>query len=188
MSASESKSPPAAPSPAMNMATNGVASNGAGSGGYAPPPPPQHSHTSNHPHHHHLHNQQSSPPPPPPSAQTTWTGGCGGGGSVRTGVGGGGGSHLNEKEQLALSDLLSNSFTASFWNFRTRFERYMLFFAFILCSVLLVCVVLMIFLIVNTSLLKCEQNSFFLSAFSSSLKVQAKRRRRRDQFALIGFC
>lgn len=93
------------------------------------------------------HNQQTHPPAPlhAPSAQSTWSGG------TRTAPSGG---TLNEKEQLALSDLLTNSFTASFWNFRTRFERYMLFFAFILCSVLLVCVVLMIFLIVNTSLLK----------------------------------
>ena len=61
---------------------------------------------------------------------------------------------LGEKEQLALSDLLSNNFTASFWNFRTRFERLLLFVVFIVSILCVVLLVLMVFLLLNTSLIK----------------------------------
>lgn len=58
---------------------------------------------------------------------------------------------LAEKEHLALSDLLASTFTASFWNFRSRFERLLLFIVFIVSILCVVLLVLMVLLLVNSS-------------------------------------
>jgi len=82
---------------------------------------------------------------------------------------------LGEKEQLALSDLLTNNFTASFWNFRTRFERLLLFVVFIVSILCVVLLVLMVFLLLNTSLIKGTIFETFFKKMLSLVSILSSR-------------
>lgn len=63
----------------------------------------------------------------------------------------------NEKEHLALSELLHQTLSLPLWHFRSRFERILLFIVFIVCVLCVVLLVLMVLLLLNTSLLKGKQ-------------------------------
>lgn len=112
--------------------------------------PHHHLHSHNHDHlnnlNHHLHHHH------PHQCE-----GVGGGGVSGVGVGSTNTGFLGigscpsspDKDHLAISELMASTLTASFWNFRSRFERLLLFIVFVVSILCIILLVLMVLLLIN---------------------------------------